>query len=126
LGIEEGDGFLHGYVDLIFERAGRFHLLDWKTNWLGPIAAAYTPDTVARAMRGGFYVLQYHLYAVALRRYLRLRRPGVEFAQQWGGVHCAFVRGADARRPQQGWFRDCPDAALLDDLETALTGGESR
>jgi exodeoxyribonuclease V beta subunit len=126
LGFEEGDGFLHGYVDLIFEHAGRFHLLDWKTDWLGPIAAAYTPDTVARAMRGGFYVLQYHLYAVALRRYLRLRRPGVEFAEQWGGVHYAFVRGADARRPQQGWFRHCPDAALLDDLDAALTGGESR
>ncbi len=126
LGFEEGDGFLHGYVDLIFEHAGRFHLVDWKTNWLGPTAAAYVPDTVARAMRGGFYVLQYHLYAVALRRYLRLRRPGVEFAEQWGGVHYAFVRGADARRPQQGWFRHCPETALLDELEAALTGRESR
>lgn len=124
LGFEEGDGFLHGYVDLIFEQAGRFHLVDWKTNWLGPTAAGYTSNTVARAMRGAFYVLQYHLYAVALRRYLRLRRPGVEFAEQWGGVHYVFVRGADARRPQQGWFHHCPAAALLDELEAALVGKE--
>lgn len=126
LGFEESDGFLHGYVDLIFEHAGRFHLVDWKTNWLGNAAAAYTPETVARAMRSGFYVLQYHLYAVALRRYLRLRRPGSAFTELWGGVHYAFVRGADAQRPEQGWFRDRPDESLLDDLERALTGGERR
>jgi ATP-dependent exoDNAse (exonuclease V) beta subunit len=126
LGFEEADGFLHGYVDLIFEHAGRFHLVDWKTNWLGTTAAAYTPETVARAMRSGFYVLQYHLYAVALRRYLRLRQPGTDFSELWGGVHYAFVRGADAQRPEQGWFRDRPAESLLDDLERALTGGESR
>ncbi len=123
LGFEAGGGFLHGYVDAVVEHAGRCYLLDWKTNWLGPTAAAYTAATVNRAMRGGFYVLQYHLYAVALRRYLRLRRPGADFAAMWGGVFYAFVRGVDPAQPGQGWFFHRPDEALLDELECALESG---
>jgi exodeoxyribonuclease V beta subunit len=123
LGFEAGDGFLHGYVDAIVEHSGRYYLLDWKTNWLGPAAAAYTVATVNRAMRGGFYVLQYHLYAVALRRYLRLRRPEADFAAAWGGVFYAFLRGIDPAQPGQGWFFHRPGDALLDDLEHALESG---
>jgi exodeoxyribonuclease V beta subunit len=123
LGFEAGDGFLHGYVDAIVEHAGRYYLLDWKTNWLGPAAAAYTAATVNRAMRGGFYVLQYHLYAVALRRYLRLRRPEADFATAWGGVFYAFLRGIDPAQPGQGWFFHRPSDALLDELEHALESG---
>ncbi len=123
LGFEASDGFLHGYVDAIVEHAGRYYLLDWKTNWLGPTAAAYTPATVNRAMRGGFYVLQYHLYAVALRRYLRLRRPEADFGAAWGGVFYAFLRGIDPAQPGQGWFFHRPGDALLDELERALESG---
>jgi exodeoxyribonuclease V beta subunit len=123
LGFRESDGFLHGYVDAVIEHGGRFYLLDWKTNRLGPNAGAYDAATVGRAMRGGFYVLQYHLYAVALRRFLGLRMKGVDFAAMWGGVFYSFLRGVDPAVPAQGWFFDRPDVALLDDLERALEQG---
>lgn len=123
LGFTEASGFLHGYVDAIIERSGQFYLIDWKTNWLGSTAAAYDAATVGRAMRSGFYVLQYHLYAVALRRYLRLRLPQADFGSVWGGVFYSFLRGVDPGRPGQGWFFHRPDEALLDDLEGALAAG---
>jgi exodeoxyribonuclease V beta subunit len=125
LAFEKADGFLHGYMDTIIEHAGRFYLFDWKTNWLGPNASTYEPGTVQRAMRSGFYVLQYHLYAVALRRYLRLRLGATDFGSVWGGVFYSFLRGVDPAQPGQGWFFHRPGEALLDELESVLeSGGE--
>ena len=126
LGFVESGGFLHGYVDAVIEHGGRFYLFDWKTNWLGPNAGAYDEATVGKAMRGGFYVLQYHLYAVALRRFLRLRLGRPDVGGLWGGVFYAFLRGIDPAMPGQGWFFDRPGDELLDGLELALEqGGQS-
>ncbi len=123
LGFEEGDGFLHGYVDAVIEHAGRFYLIDWKTNWLGANAGAYDAATIGRAMRGGFYVLQYHLYAVALRRFLRLRLGRLDVGELWGGVFYSFLRGVDPAVPGQGWFFDRPGDDTLDAIENALEQG---
>ena len=123
LGFVESGGFLHGYVDAVIEQGGRFYLFDWKTNWLGPNAGAYDEATVGKAMRGGFYVLQYHLYAVALRRFLRLRLGRPDVGGLWGGVFYSFLRGIDPAMPGQGWFFDRPADELLDGLELALEQG---
>ncbi len=123
LGFRESDGFLHGYVDAVIEHAGRFYLIDWKTNWLGANAGAYDAGAIGKAMRGGFYVLQYHLYAVALRRFLRLRLARQDVGEFWGGVFYSFLRGVEPAVPGQGWFFDRPGDDILDAIENALEQG---
>jgi exodeoxyribonuclease V beta subunit len=114
-------GYLKGFVDLICERDGRFHLIDWKSNWLGDRLQDYHADALRREMIGRFYVLQYHLYAVALHRHLQLRLPGYRFAQHFGGVHYLFVRGIDPKSAGHGIFSETPtEEHLLKLTETLL------
>ncbi len=101
-------GFLTGSIDLVFEApdpAGgrRWWVLDWKSNWLGrrdgdgrPLACGprhYGPAAMAALMVRNHYVLQAHLYLVALHRYLGWRRPGYRPEDDLGGYAYAFLRG---------------------------------
>ncbi len=87
------EGYLKGFIDLVFEQSGRFFILDWKSNHLGCEPAAYGADRVAEAMAEHGYHLQSLLYTVALDRYLRLRIPGYRYELHFGGVLYLFVRG---------------------------------
>jgi exodeoxyribonuclease V beta subunit len=98
------EGYLRGFIDLVFEHEGRFHILDWKSNHLGDAPAHYGPDPLARAMDEQGYHLQYLLYTVAVHRYLQQRLPGYRYEQHFGGALYLFVRGV---RP--GWTN--PDGA---------------
>lgn len=113
-------GFMKGFIDLVFERSGRFYLVDWKSNWLGNRVEDYHADAIGREMAAHHYYLQYHLYTVALDRYLRLRLPGYDYASNFGGVYYLFLRGIDPARPEYGVFHDRPDTALIHDLATTL------
>jgi exodeoxyribonuclease V beta subunit len=98
------DGYLKGYIDLVFQHHGRYYLLDWKSNHLGNGIADYGRAQVGAAMAEHGYHLQQLLYSVALDRYLRQRVPGYEPARHFGGAYYLFVRGV---RP--GW-RDADGA----------------
>ena len=87
------EGYLRGFIDLVFEHDGRFHILDWKSNHLGNTAAHYGIEPVARAMEEHGYHLQYLLYTVAVHRYLQQRLPGYRYDEHFGGVMYLFVRG---------------------------------
>ena len=91
-------GYLRGFIDLVFEHGGRFYILDWKSNHLGQGPAAYAAPALARAMHEHGYPLQYLLYSVALHRYLQRRLPGYRYDDHFGGAIYLFVRGV---RP--GW-----------------------
>jgi len=112
-------GYLNGVVDLAFEHAGRWWLVDWKSNQLGAADADYAPTALDSAMRTAHYTLQYHLYLLALHRHLLVRQPGYEPAAHWGGVAYVFLRGVDGVG-ENGWFRDRPTPALLEALDGAL------
>jgi exodeoxyribonuclease V beta subunit len=99
LGFGTLDGYLLGFIDLIVEHEGRFHILDWKSNHLGRVPAAYAAAPVGRAMREHGYHLQFLLYTVALHRYLGRRLPGYRYEDHFGGAMYLFVRGV---RP--GWM----------------------
>ncbi|MDO9073024.1 MAG: exodeoxyribonuclease V subunit beta [Rubrivivax sp.] len=92
------EGYLRGFIDLVFEHGGRYYILDWKSNHLGRRPDAYGAPYVARAMAEHGYHLQYLLYAVALHRYLERRRPDYRYDDHFGGAIYLFVRGV---RP--GW-----------------------
>jgi exodeoxyribonuclease V beta subunit len=41
------NGMLKGFIDLVVEHEGRYYVIDYKSNWLGPDDAAYTPAAMA-------------------------------------------------------------------------------
>lgn len=126
LRFEPRRGFMTGFMDLVVRHGGKFYLLDWKSNWLGPTPAHYTREAVNTAMAGSHYFLQYHLYCLALNRHLGLRMPGYEYAEHFGGVRYVFLRGIDPAVPAQGVHLDTPDLAFLAALDEALIDPEQR
>jgi exodeoxyribonuclease V beta subunit len=120
LGFAPLRGFLTGKIDLVFTHAGRFHLVDWKSNWLGSTTADYTRDRVFAEMLSAQYLLQYHLYVLALDQHLRRRVPDYDYERHFGGAHYLFVRGLDPARPELGVFSDRPPAGLVRELGAQL------
>jgi exodeoxyribonuclease V beta subunit len=120
-------GYMTGFIDLVFEHSGRYYLADYKSNWLGATVAAYGEHELARAMGREAYYLQYLIYCVALHRYLRTRVAGYRYAQHFGGVRYLFVRGM---RPESGAaygvFGDLPGEALIEALDRYLLQGNAR
>jgi exodeoxyribonuclease V beta subunit len=113
-------GFLQGFIDLLFQFEGKFHLIDWKSNWLGNRVEDYHPNAMRREMDERFYPLQYHFYTLALHRFLALRLPGYDYERHFGGVFYLFVRGIDPARPEFGVFRHRPSASVVEKLSARL------
>lgn len=95
LQFEPLSGYLKGFIDLVFEWKGRFYLVDYKSNHLGSSPGNYTAAGLEAPMSEHHYVLQYHLYTVALDRYLALRLPGYDYERHFGGAYYLFLRGMD-------------------------------
>ena len=105
-------GFLKGFIDLTFEHEGRWYIADYKSNWLGPDAGYYGGERLLQALAGEHYYLQYLIYLVALRRFLRQRLADFR-DEQLGGAFYLFLRGM----PEAGVYFARPDDALLDALD---------
>jgi exodeoxyribonuclease V beta subunit len=114
------EGYLHGFMDLIFEHHGRFYLLDWKSNRLGTHFSHYTPVGIGACMLEHAYYLQYHLYCLAADLYLRARMRDYSYESHFGGVFYIFLRGVDPQMPGSGIFSDKPPAPLIDALRKLL------
>jgi exodeoxyribonuclease V beta subunit len=122
LGEREVEGFLMGFVDLVFTHGERWYVVDWKSNHLGNRVADYGTASIARAMREHHYVLQYHLYAVALHRYLASRLPRYDYERHFGGVYYAFIRAIRGSE-RYGWYVDRPPRALVESLDAMMGAG---
>ena len=111
------EGLLHGYIDLVFERDGRYWLADYKSNRLDD----YGGTALAAAMAAHHYPLQALIYALALHRHLRQRLPDYEPARHFGGVFYLFTRGMRPGGEAGIWFRPI-DGKLLDALDIGFGG----
>ena len=119
------EGFLSGFVDLVFEHEGAWYVIDWKSNHLGNRPEDYGRDAVWEAMCEHDYVLQYHLYVLALHRYLAWRLgDAYDMEKHLGGVWYVFLRGVDGSG-NHGFFRDRPPRGLIEALDEAI-GGKGR
>lgn len=119
-------GYMRGFMDLVFRHQGRYYLLDWKSNRLGPSAEDYRGERLGRAMAANSYFLQFHIYLVALCRHLARRVPGFDPGSDLGGVAYVFLRGVDpANGPGCGIFFDRPGPGAIAALDAALTGRPS-
>jgi exodeoxyribonuclease V beta subunit len=118
-------GFLRGFIDLVFMHEGRYYLIDWKSNHLGGNVEDYGQDALLKSMISDNYILQYHLYTVALHQYLRHRLEGYSYDDHFGGVFYVYLRGVDpARGPEYGIFRARPDEEDLVKLSEVLINKE--
>ena len=105
-------GMLTGYIDRLVRADTLWGVVDWKSNYLGPRRADYDRPAMWRCAAGQHYLLQIHLYLVALRRYLRLYDSGMH------GVSGSllFLRGV-LPDTDQGVLEITPPEALLDELD---------
>ena len=116
LSTQQLSGYLTGFVDLIFEHDGKFHILDWKTNRIPSNDQA----GLSAVMAEHHYYLQYHLYALALDRYLANRlKEHYDPEQHLGNIYYIFLRGVDPDLPQSGVFFDQFSRARLTSLQSA-------
>ncbi len=101
-------GFLTGSIDLVFTdkedtSKARWWVADWKSNWIGksnsnakdmscgPIN--YSQEEMGRQMFKHHYLLQAHIYLVALHRFLLWRLPDYSPSKHLGGYIYFFLRG---------------------------------
>ena len=113
-------GYLTGFIDLIFVYKGRYYVLDYKSNALSD----YQPETLTQAMREHNYGLQYWLYSVVLHQYLQKRLPDYQFSEHFGGVRYLFVRGMRIDQAMSGIYSDMPDEQRIDELTKVFSGDE--
>jgi exodeoxyribonuclease V beta subunit len=109
-------GLMTGKIDLTYRVDGRVYVVDYKSNRL----PAYDDTALAQAMTASEYDLQALLYAVAVHRWLRMRRGAdYDFARDFGGVRYLFCRGLEGER---GIAAPVFERALIEAVD-ALLGG---
>lgn len=122
LGFAPLRGFLKGYIDLIFCEQGRYYVVDYKSNYLGDKQADYGQAALAHCMRSKHFVLQGHLYALAVHRYLRWQLADYNYEDHFGGIAYLFLRGMTATEKGAGVYFEKPPKARIDDLDALLSG----
>jgi exodeoxyribonuclease V beta subunit len=116
------NGLLKGFIDLVFEHQGRWYVADYKSNWLGGHAGAYTAEAMRDSVLQSRYDLQYAIYTLALHRQLKARLPGYDYGRHMGGVLYLYLRGVDGEG--HGVHGERLPFALVDALDRLFaTGG---
>ena len=113
------NGMLKGFMDLVVEHEGRYFVVDYKSNWLGPDDGAYTGEAMAREILAQRYELQYVLYLLAVHRLLKLRLPDYDYERHVGGALYLFLRGSHA--PSQGVHAERPPRELIEGLDALFS-----
>ena len=122
LGFRALSGYLKGFIDLVFQHEGRWYVVDYKTNHLGDFVGDYDDERMRAAMAESHYFLQYHLYSLAVDRFLARYQPGYSYETHFGGVYYLFIKGMRPDR-NRGVFFEKPPAARMQALSLALDGG---
>ncbi|GGC89521.1 exodeoxyribonuclease V subunit beta [Vreelandella lutescens] len=120
LDVDTLNGMLKGFIDLAFEHQGRFYVLDWKSNYLGPNDSAYEPEALRHALLAKRYDLQAALYLLAMHRLLKARLPDYDPHQHLGGSMTVFLRGS--RSPGRGVVGEPAPVELIEALDSLFAG----
>ena len=121
LNIQSLRGFLQGYIDLVFKYKNRWYVVDYKSNFLGENFCDYQKKSLPTHMSHSHYYLQYHLYVLALHRYLNFRLHDYEYNEHMGGVFYLFLRGMSPKRGfEYGVFDHKPSKKIIMDLNQLM------
>lgn len=120
LSFRQSRGMLQGFIDLVFMHDDRFYILDWKSNHLGMKTAEYNQENMHESMCRSAYVLQYHLYTLALNRLLKLRLPGYSYEKHFGGTVYLYLRGISDGGSRNGVYFARPSIEFIHRAEEVL------
>lgn len=85
--------YLNGAIDLVYHDGQRFHVADYKSNFLGDHLEDYNSLHLAENMSSSSYYLQAAIYLVALHRYLQRHLADYQINQHLGDAHYLYLRG---------------------------------
>ena len=105
-------GFMTGFIDLVFRHGERFYLVDWKSNRLNGRPDDFARVGLAAEMRAHAYYLQYLIYVAAIHGFLARHLANYDYDRHFGGVFYLFLRGIDGHSGN-GVFADRPARALV-------------
>jgi len=89
--------YLTGSIDLVYYDGQRYHIADYKSNFLGDQTAHYNHAYIRESMSHSSYWLQAALYLVALHRYLKAVMKDYDMTQHLGGASYLYLRGMDGQ-----------------------------
>lgn len=116
-------GYLRGFIDLVFEHAGRVYVVDYKSNALGNSTESFDEVRLKLEMRRHHYPVQAALYAAAIDRWLRAVRRDYDYGSHFGGVFYLFLRGIlPEMGAKSGVFFHRPSREALGAFEAILAG----
>ncbi len=117
-------GMMKGYIDLVFTYGGRYYIVDWKSNMLELSHGDYSAEAMSAEMNRHNYHLQYHIYTVALHRYLAMRLgDSYDYEKHFGGVFYLFIRGMNGTG-NDGVFSARPELEITRQLDSIFRGHE--
>ncbi len=86
---------LTGSIDLVYFDGQRYHIADYKSNFLGEHRSHYDGPHIRESMSHSSYWLQAALYLTALHRYLSSAMQGYDMQAHLGGASYLYLRGMD-------------------------------
>ncbi|EKU53174.1 putative exodeoxyribonuclease V, beta subunit [Acinetobacter sp. WC-323] len=111
--------YLNGSIDLVYFDGQRYHIADYKSNYLGTAQADYQHEQIAESMSLSSYWLQAALYLVALHRYLGVKLQNYSIGQHLGGASYLYLRGMNGQA-QQGCLYWKPEDEFILRLDAIL------
>ncbi|ODM00232.1 exonuclease V subunit beta [Acinetobacter pittii] len=111
--------YLNGSIDLVYFDGQRYHIADYKSNYLGDDLADYRSDSIAQSMSLASYWLQAGLYLVALHRYLQVKMQDYQIEQHLGGATYLYLRGMNGEA-EQGYYYWQPSIEFILRLDAIL------
>ncbi len=112
--------YLTGFIDLTVRQNGKYYILDYKSNYMGDRIEDYEPEKLRKEIESAHYDMQYHIYTVALKKYLTARIPDFDYERDFGGVGYLFVRGMRKGSDNGVWWVK-PSEKVIKRLEEYLT-----
>ncbi len=111
--------YLTGSIDLVYFDGQRYHIADYKSNFLGTDQSHYVETEIKQSMSQASYWLQAGLYLVALHRYLTVHMQDYDIEKHLGGASYLYLRGMNGQA-QQGFYHWKPEAEFILRLDAIL------
>lgn len=105
--------YLNGAIDLVYFDGEKFHIADYKSNYLGADLQQYSEQNIAQSMTESSYWLQAGLYLVALHRYLKTSFEGYDPQVHLGGASYLYLRGMQGKQGVGVYHWEAPLALIL-------------
>ena len=115
------DGFIRGFVDLIFAFEDKFYVADWKSNI---VPDGYARPALQESMDRAGYHLQYQIYTIATIRWLSdALGDAFDPKRDFGGVFYFYLRGMGGKSGKGIYYVPASELGTIEQLEKGLLEG---